>query len=417
MKKKIAIIGLGYVGLPLLLLINKKFDILDFDKDKNKIKLLNKNISYISDVKKNELKKINKNSFNTTDEYKKIRFCDYIIICLPTPLNKKNEPDMSYIKECFKSIKKYLKKNQTIILESSVYTGATKEIFEKELKKKYNLGKNFYLCYSPERIDPGKEVITKKTEYKKITKLISGYSKNCLKKIKKLYSSIFNSIYECETIEIAETAKLLENIYRSVNIGLVDEMKTITERLNINIHKVIDAAGTKPFGYRKFSPGPGVGGHCIPIDPVFMSWIAKKKGIKSRFIDLSVAANLKITNWTLNKIQKFLKSKKEHKALIIGITYKKDVNDLRESPSLKIFRSLLKSKYKIQFSDPYVKNLKIFKNIYKSVTEKEFHKYQVAIILTDHSSFNYDNILKKFKFIIDSRGVFKNNLNKKIIHI
>ena len=142
-----------------------------------------------------------------------------------------------------------------------------------------------------------------------------------------------------------------------------------------------------------------------------------KKGIKSRFIDLSVAANLNITNWTLNKIQKFLKSKKEHKALIIGITYKKDVNDLRESPSLKIFRSLLKSKYKIQFSDPYVKNLKIFKNIYKSVTEKEFHKYQVAIILTDHSSFNYDNILKKFKFIIDSRGVFKNNLNNKIIHI
>ena len=190
-------------------------------------------------------------------------------------------------------------------------------------------------------------------------------------KNQKLYSSIFNSIYECETIEIAETAKLLENIYRSVNIGLVNEMKTITEKLNINIHKVIDAAGTKPFGYRKFSPGPGVGGHCIPIDPVFMSWIAKK-GIKSRFIDLSVAANLNITNWTLNKIQKFLKSKKEHKALIIGITYKKDVNDLRESPSLKIFRSLLKSKYKIQYSDPYVNNLKIFKNIYKSVPEKNF---------------------------------------------
>ena len=354
MRKKIniGIIGLGYVGLPLLLLINKKFNVFGFDKDKSKVSSLKKKISYISDVKNDELKRLNSDIFNHSSEYHKLSLCDYVIICLPTPL-KKNTPDMSYIEECFSEIYKYLKKNQTIILESSVYTGATRDIFEKKINKKFKLGKNFFLCYSPERIDPGQDKLIKKTEYVNITKLISGHSKKCLAKIRILYKSVFKKIYECSSIEVAETAKLLENIYRSVNIGLVNEMKIITHKLNLNIHQVIDAAGSKPFGFRKFSPGPGVGGHCIPIDPVFMSWLAKKNGNESKFINLSVQANKRITDWTIKNIT--LRLKKKNKILLLGLTYKKDVNDMRESPSLKIFKSLILKKYDVQYNDPYIK--------------------------------------------------------------
>ena len=310
MKKKInvGVIGLGYVGLPLLLLINKKFNVFGFDKDNHKINMLKKKLSYISDVKNNELKKLDPNIFCYGSEYHKLSLCDYVIICLPTPL-KKNIPDMSYIENCFSEIYSNLKKNQTIILESSVYTGATKKIFEKKINKKFKIGRNFFLCYSPERIDPGQDKFNEKTKYVNITKLISGHSKKCLAKIRFLYKSVFKTIYECNSIEVAETAKLLENIYRSVNIGLVNEMKIISHKLNLNIHQVIDAAGSKPFGFRKFSPGPGVGGHCIPIDPVFMSWLAKKNNSESKFINLSVQANKKVTDWTIKNIIHLIHSK------------------------------------------------------------------------------------------------------------
>ncbi len=405
---------MGYVGLPLLLLINKKFNVFGFDKDSGKVNSLKKKISYISDVKNNELKKLSSDIFNNSSEYHKLSLCDYIIICLPTPL-KKNIPDMSYIEDCFSEIYKHLKKNQTIILESSVYTGATKNIFEKKLNKKFKLGKNFFLCYSPERIDPGQEKLIKKTEYVNITKLISGHSKKCLEKIRFLYKSVFKKIYECSSIEVAETAKLLENIYRSVNIGLVNEMKIITHKLNLNIHQVIDAAGSKPFGFRKFSPGPGVGGHCIPIDPVFMSWLAKKNGTESKFINLSVQANKKITDWTIKKITQRLK--KTNKVLLLGLTYKKDVNDMRESPSLKIFKILISKKYDVQYNDPYIKNVKINNKVYNSILVDNYNKFDSILLLTDHSDFKYNKILREGKLIFDTRGKYKSSNSSKVIHL
>jgi len=416
MKKKInvGVIGLGYVGLPLLLLINKKFNVFGFDKDNHKIDMLKKKLSYISDVKNNELKKLDPNIFCYGSEYHKLSLCDYVIICLPTPL-KKNIPDMSYIENCFSEIYNNLKKNQTIILESSVYTGATKKIFEKKINKKFKIGKNFFLCYSPERIDPGQDKFNEKTKYVNITKLISGHSKKCLAKIRFLYKSVFKTIYECNSIEVAETAKLLENIYRSVNIGLVNEMKIISHKLNLNIHKVIDAAGSKPFGFRKFSPGPGVGGHCIPIDPVFMSWLAKKNNSESKFINLSVQANKRVTDWTIKNIIQRLK--KKSKIILLGLTYKKDVNDMRESPSLKIFKSLILKKYNVKYYDPYVKNVKINNKFYSSISVKDYSKFDNILLLTDHSNFKYNKILKEGKSIIDTRGRYKSSNSPKVIHL
>lgn len=416
MKKKInvGVIGLGYVGLPLLLLINKKFNVFGFDKDNHKINMLKKKLSYISDVKNNELKKLDPNIFCYSSEYHKLSLCDYVIICLPTPL-KKNLPDMSYIENCFSEIYNNLKKNQTIILESSVYTGATKKIFEKKINKKFKIGKNFFLCYSPERIDPGQDKFNEKTKYVNITKLISGHSKKCLAKIRFLYKSVFKTIYECNSIEVAETAKLLENIYRSVNIGLVNEMKIISHKLNLNIHQVIDAAGSKPFGFRKFSPGPGVGGHCIPIDPVFMSWLAKKNNSESKFINLSVQANKRVTDWTIKNIIQRLK--KKSKIILLGLAYKKDVNDMRESPSLKIFKSLILKKYNVKYYDPYVKNVKINNKFYSSISVKDYSKFDNILLLTDHSNFKYNKILKEGKSIIDTRGRYKSSNSPKVIHL
>ena len=416
-KKKIGIIGLGYVGLPLYLLISKKYETFGFDLNEEKIDLLKKNKSYISDISNNELKRLKKQNILSMDKIKSISKCDYIIFCLPTPL-KNNAPDMTFIISAFNRMFKHLKKNQTIILESTVFTGATSEIFVKKLNKKFKIGRNFYLGYSPERIDPGKDVINQKLEYKNITKLVSGYSEKCKTKIVDLYKSIFSNIYSCKSIEVAETAKIFENIFRAVNIALVNEMKMITNKLKLNIHDVVDAAASKPFGFRRFIPGPGVGGHCIPVDPIFMSWLAKRKKQETKFINLSTVINHNVTNWTLKKINQTLPKKKKLKCLLLGIAYKKDINDYRESPSLKIFEKLkLKKNFSIEVCDTYIKSFKIKNKIYATRKINNFKKYDCVILLTDHSNFNYKKILNQSKLIFDTRGVFKNEKKNKIIHL
>lgn len=416
-KKKIGIIGLGYVGLPLYLLISKKYETFGFDLNEEKIDLLKKNKSYISDISNNELKRLKKQNILSMDKIKSISKCDYIIFCLPTPL-KNNAPDMTFIISAFNRMFKHLKKNQTIILESTVFTGATSEIFVKKLNKKFKIGRNFYLGYSPERIDPGKDVINQKLEYKNITKLVSGYSEKCKTKIIDLYKNIFSNIYSCKSIEVAETAKIFENIFRAVNIAVVNEMKMITNKLKLNIHDVVDAAASKPFGFRKFVPGPGVGGHCIPVDPIFMSWLAKRKKQETKFINLSTVINHNVTSWTLKKINQTLPKKKKLKCLLLGIAYKKDINDYRESPSLKIFEKLkLKKNFSIEVCDTYIKSFKIKNKIYATRKINNFKKYDCVILLTDHSNFNYKKILNQSKLIFDTRGVFKNEKKNKIIHL
>ena len=418
MKKryKVALIGLGYVGLPLYLLSYKKFVTLGFDYDKLKISKLKKSISYISDIKNSQLKKISKNNFFSMREIDKIQFCNFIILCLPTPL-KNNKPDMSHIEDVVKKIYPYLKKNQTIVLESSVYPGATEDILTKPLSKKFSLGKNFFLGYSPERVDPGLSKHYKKMKYDEIPKLAAGYTKKCLKRILFFYKSIFKNVCPCRTIKIAETAKIFENTFRSVNIGLVNEMKILASKMDINIHEVIDAAATKPFGFRKFSPGPGVGGHCIPIDPIFMKWVAKKHKIKKKFIDLGTKVNNEITKWTINKLLKIFKNRKL-KCLLLGVTYKPDINDTRESPSLKILNSLLIQKnLSIDYQDPYINEIKINKTILKNTNVRDYGKYDYCIICTNHSNFKYKKIFNECKKIIDTRGIYKNIYSNKLIHL
>lgn len=418
-----SIIGLGYVGLPMLhLLSKKKLNYFGFDKDLNKIKSLKKNSSYISDISDKQLKIINKQNLFGLNEIYKIKETDYIVFCLPTPLTKKNEPDMSIIEDAFKFIKPYLRKYQTIILESTVYPGATKDIFEKDLSKKFDLGKNFFLCYSPERINPGQ---LKKTGYKyffeNTTKVISGYNLQSLNKIKKIYNVLFKTTFTAKSLEVAEMSKLVENAYRSVNIGLVNELKMICNNLKLNIHNVQDVASSKPFGFTKFTPGPGVGGHCIPIDPIFIDWIAKKNKSKASFISLARTTNLKVTSWILKKIYKTipgvknLKTKK--KILIVGIAYKPNVNDIRESSGIEIFKKIKSYNNIVDYYDNKIDHINISGKKIFSKNNKNYEKYDGVIICTAHDDLNKKELYKKSKLIFDTRGIFKDYLSKKIIQL
>ena len=421
MKYSAAVIGLGYVGLPLAALLKKKkVKIFGFDLNKQAIKKIKSGKSYISDLSNKEVSLLKNENIYSLKDIKYINKVDYIIICLPTPLKNK-KPDMEYIEKSFKLIFPHLRNGQTIILESSVYPGATRKIFSKKLLRKFDLGKNFFLTYSPERIDPGKSNKYKKTSLENIPKLISGFTPNCVKKIKNLYSKVFKKLHECESLEIAEFAKLFENTYRSVNISLVNEIKMFASKMNINFHNVIDAAATKPFGFTKFTPGPGTGGHCIPIDPIFISWTAKKYNFKTKFIDLSANINQQITLWTINKIKNFLKKiKKNKKILILGVTYKQDVNDLRESASIKVLKKIKSlKKTKVEFYDPFVNEIEINGKKMKSIklNYQKLKKYDSVIILTNHSNINYNLIYKLSRKIIDTRGVFKNKISDKVFHI
>tara|TARA_B100001939_G_scaffold285269_1_gene255041 strand:- start:543 stop:1811 length:1269 start_codon:yes stop_codon:yes gene_type:complete len=416
-----AIIGLGYVGLPLAVLLRKKkIKVFGFDSNEKNISKIKKGHSYISDLTNKEVSSLKNENFYNLKDIRYINKVDFIIICLPTPL-RGNSPNMDLIKSALKLINPYLRFGQSIILESSVYPGATREIFYQTLSKKFELGKNFYLSHSPERLDPGKSKKYKKTTLEYIPKLISGYSSNCLKKVRDFYKKIFKKLHDCESLEVAEFAKLFENTYRSVNISLVNEIKMFASKMDINFHNVIEAAGTKPFGYTKFIPGPGTGGHCIPIDPIFISWTAKKFDFKTKFIDLSTNVNKQVSLWTISKIKNYLKKiKKNSKILIFGLTYKKDVNDLRESASLKIFEKLTKSKnFKFDYCDSYVASILINKKKFYSIklNYKKLFNYDVIIILTDHTNLNYSMIYKYSKKIIDTRGIFKNKPTDKVYHI
>lgn len=417
-KNTIGIIGLGYVGLPLLLLLNKlNFQVYGFDISEEKIKLLKKNISYNSDISSNKLKKLKKNKIFTMNSISEIKNCDFIIICLPTPLTN-NKPDMSYIEKAFNDSFEYLRKKQTIILESSVYPGATIDIFVNKLSRKFSIGKNFFLAYSPERIDPGHPNLT---PYENITKLVSGYSKNCEKKIVNLYKRIFKKIYLTSSVEVAEFAKLFENTFRSVNIGLVNEMKMLADKMKINIHQVISAAKTKPFGFKAFRPGPGLGGHCIPIDPVFISWVGKKIGFKTQFINLGVKTNKNVSDWIIDKIINFNKKKKIKNLLMLGIAYKANVNDYRESPAVYIFKKLkINYNFKIDYYDPFIPEIKINNKLIKSIPNIKkniLEKYDAIAVLTDHKKINFNLVLKNSKIIYDTRGVFQNVISSKVIHL
>jgi len=415
----IGIIGLGYVGLPLIkrLLKSGNKNIFGVDSDERKIKLLQFGKSPIDSIKINYFKK---NSDKISSNYSILKRVDIIIICLPTPLKSKNRPDLSYLNNCYKNLSKLDIEGKVIILESTVYPGVTRKFANQIILKNNNLeiGKNIFFGYSPERENPG----DKSFSYQKTPKVISGYSKNCLKLMKKIYDLIANKTYQCDRLEEAETSKLLENLYRSINIGLANEMKLICNHLNINIFKVIDAASTKNFGYQKFVPGPGLGGHCIPIDPYYLSWISQKNGYAPKILESAAKININMPKLITKKILKYFD--KKPKILIFGISYKKNVDDDRESPSFEFMKIFRRKKIRFDYVDPYFPQIKKGRQISiekKSIklNIKNSKKYDCGLIVADHDKFDYNFIKNNLKYVFDTRGVFyrKNIKSNNIVQV
>lgn len=414
--KNIAIIGLGYVGLPLALNFGKSKNcvVYGFDNDNLKLKSILKGKSYLSHINDTEIRNFSSKNYVSKD-FSKIRKMDFIILCLPTPLKNNNKPDLSYVKGSLNKIFPYLKKGQALSLESSTYPGTTEEVIIKKLKEKFIIGKNFYVIYSPEREDPGNKI-----KMNAIPKIVAGYSKSCTKIGKSYYSKVFDKVLITESLKIAEFSKILENVFRSINIGLVNEIKIISDKMGIDVFDVIKTASSKPFGFMPFYPGPGVGGHCIPLDPFYLTWKAKKIGLKTKFIELSHEINNDMKNWIVNKIENNLRTLKNKKIIVIGIAYKKNIDDCRESPSFQIISDLIKKKAKVSYYDPYIKKLPVTRkfNIKLNsieLTRQNLTNNDAVLIHTDHDNINYNLIKKYSKKIFDSRGIFK--VQKNIIRV
>ena len=391
--------------------VKRNIELLDLILIKKKIQKLKKNQSYINHIPNSLIKK-NSNYFDFTNKFNEISKLNVLILCLPTPITKNNQPDLSFIKKTLKNIKKYLAEGQLLILESSTYPGSTRKYFLPILKK-FKLGNNFFLGYSPEREDPNNF----KFKLENIPKICSGYSINCLDLVQDLYKNILNKVVKVSGIETAEFTKLYENIYRSVNIGLVNELKIISNKLNLDIYEIIEAAKTKPFGFQAFYPGPGVGGHCIPVDPYYLSYVAKKNNINIDLINKVGEINTYMPHWIIKKM--FEKSKLK-KILLIGVAYKKNIDDIRESPAIDFINILTKKGVKVDFHDPFVeilKSRKLKKNYYsKKLNIDLLKKYDCSVILTNHTSVNYKKIKKYSKLIFDTRNVFKKK-NSKIVQL
>ena len=414
-KAIIAIIGLGYVGLPLALAyINAGFKVIGFDIDSEKIKKLNNGKSYIKNISSLKIKKSLKKGFKVTSSFSKIISTDAVIICVPTPLNKYREPDLSFVTDTVDAIVPHLKSGHLVSLESTTYPGTTEEeILPRIESNGLKVGKDIFLIYSPEREDPGN--LNFKTE--SIPKIVGGYTAACLKFGKALYEPVISKVITVSSTKVAEMVKLLENIYRAVNIGLVNEMKIISDSMGFNIHEVISAASTKPFGFTPFYPGPGLGGHCIPIDPFYLTWKAKEFGINTRFIELAGEINTNMPKWVLGKtidaLNERKKPLKKAKILILGIAYKKNVDDTRESPGIELIKLFLEKGATVHYSDPFIpvfpKMRKYSYNMLSvKISQKKIASYDAIVLSTNHDKFNYPMIQRNAKLIIDTRGVFKN---------
>ena len=417
-KVKIGIIGLGYVGLPLSIKFTQKnISVIGFDIDKKLVSTLNNGKFHLKTINKIFMNKRFKRNFSATNNFSKISNVDVIIICVPTPLKKDKKPDLSFLKKTIKNIKKYLVRGQLISLESTTYPGTTRELIVNKINNKYEVGKDFFISFSPERENPGENSIL----FNKITKICAGYSKKCRELSKNLYLKI-SPVKTVSSLEAAEMTKLHENIYRTVNISLVNEMKMISEKFGLNINEIINAAKTKPFGFNAFYPGPGIGGHCIPVDPFYLVWAAKKRNVRTDFINLSARINDRISVWMLKIIKKTLKTNKrsKKKILAVGLSYKKNVDDTRESPSFKIIEQLLKANFIVKYYDPFFKRFPKQRNYKFNIKTIKFNKtsiskFDAVIILTNHDKINYGLIEKNAKFIFDTRGVIKKNNNVKYI--
>ncbi len=406
----VAIIGLGYVGLPLALAFAKAgVKTIGIDKDESKIISLKQGKSYLHHIAG---KDVVHDNFSFTDDFGVVEKVDGIIICVPTPLQENNEPDLSFIHDSLDGLMPYLQKGQVLALESTTYPGTTDEEISSRLKDKgFEVGKDFYLVYSPEREDPGNKDFSTST----IPKILGGCTTACGEVGMAMYNVAIAKMVKVKDAKTAEMAKLLENIYRSVNIGLVNEMKQISDAMGIDIFDVIRAADTKPFGFKAFYPGPGVGGHCIAVDPYYLTWKARHYGVETRFIELAGEINESMPEYVVNilsgTLQDLKKPLKGSKIFILGVSYKKNIGDLREAPALEVIHLLQEAGAEVIYSDPYIAKLGQFGLVHTDCDKGEVESADAVLIISDHDDFDYDMVKQYAKLIIDSRGRFATDKN------
>ena len=414
----IAVIGLGYVGLPLVIRFSEEgFRVIGFDIDEEKIEKLNKGESYLRHISADAVEAVANNGFSATSDWKRISDCDVILICVPTPLGSNKEPDLQYIRGTLDSIKPHLRAGQLLILESTSYPGTTEEELVPVAEERgFIIGEDFFVGFSPEREDPGNTTFT----IKDIPKVISGTTDNCRSVMDVLYSSIVERTVPVSSTRVAEMTKLLENIHRAVNIGLVNELKIVADKMDIDIFEVINASATKPFGFTPYYPGPGLGGHCIPIDPFYLTWKAKEFGIHTRFIELAGEINRGMPEWVVSKASEALEQRRKSlsgaKVLILGVAYKKNVDDYRETPAFKLMELLLERKADVHYHDPYIPHLTptrdyVFQMSSVDLSAEKLAEYNLVILTTDHDAFDYEMIADKSQLLVDTRGRYQNNAN------
>jgi len=419
----IGIIGLGYVGLPLAIgFARAGFRVTGFDIDPEKAKSLKEGRSYISYVPPETVREaVERYGLTPTTDFSELKHIDCIIVCVPTPLNKNREPDLSYVFDTSRTIAKYLRKGQLVVLESTTYPGTTDEDMRPILEKSgLKAGEDFYLAFSPEREDPNNKDFSNAT----IPKVVGGYTSGCLEVARALYDSIFVRTVPVSSTKAAEATKLLENIYRSVNIALVNELKMLFDRMGIDIWEVIEAAKTKPFGFQAFYPGPGLGGHCIPIDPFYLTWKAREYDFQTRFIELAGEINTHMPYYVVQKTADALNQKgvpvRNAKILILGLAYKRDVDDTRESPSLKLIELFTERGAKVDYNDPYVPKTRRMRRYdlgmeSVSLTQETLASYDCVVISTNHSVYDYKFIVRHSRVVVDTRNATAGLRSEKVI--
>jgi len=425
---RIGIVGMGYVGLPLALLFSaERFKVTGFDIAADKVAKLNAGGSYIVRILPTSIQEAQKQGFRATSDYAEIAAMDAVIICVPTPLNEHHEPDLSFVTGTIASIAPHIHQGQLIVLESTTYPGTTEEIVAPMLEAGNPLGlkvartledAGVHVAFSPEREDPGNDTVARHD----IPKVVGGCGPAATELAAAFYGSIFRRVVKVSGPSVAEMTKLLENIYRCVNIALVNELKQLCMRMGIDIHEVIDAAKTKPFGFQAFYPGPGLGGHCIPIDPFYLSWKAKEFDFRTRFIELAGAVNIDMPYFVIEQIASALndqsKAMKGSKILVLGLAYKRDIDDLRESPSLTIIELLRAKGAIVAYNDPFFPTVGQGRHYALNMTctpLDNLGQYDAVVIITDHSSYDYPAIVEQSRLVVDTRNATKGILSPKIV--
>ena len=418
---RIGVIGLGYVGLPLAVEFAKKgFDVTGFDVDASKIDEINAGNSYILDVKSEEVKAcVDAGRLRATTNMSHLKEMDAIDICVPTPLRKTKDPDLSYVIQAVDSVKAHLKRGQLVILESTTYPGTTDEVVQPALEENgLKAGADFYMAFSPERVDPGNPAFGTRT----IPKVVGGFDRQSTELASDLYGSIIDTVVPVSSTQVAEMVKLLENTFRAVNIGLVNEIALMAHRMNIDVWEVIDAASTKPFGFMPFYPGPGLGGHCIPIDPFYLSWKARQNGFECRFIELAGQINASMPSYVVERIGEALNTKKKavngSRIHLFGVAYKKGVSDLRESPALDVLELLSRRGATLSYTDPFVPKLQHGDiNLCSVPEDKASQGIDCAVICTNHDVFDYRGIVERYPLVVDTRNALKGIESKHVFRL